>query len=128
MCKPAWTENQTNMERQSIELETICIVDNDVTIAANLQPDKPIYTNIFCDKDQFVDFLLEENNLIAKKIFDSLKENKINEHGAWQIDIQDINDNKPWTPKTKFKLEPVDSEDFEFVCYRLKMLMDENKD
>ncbi|WKZ58820.1 MAG: hypothetical protein QY309_13185 [Cyclobacteriaceae bacterium] len=107
------------MERQLIELETVCITDNDVTIAANLQADKPIYTNIFCDKDQFVNFLLEENSLIAKKIFDSLKENKINEHGAWQIDMQDINDNKPWTPKTKFKLEQVDSEGYEFICYRL---------
>ena len=108
------------MERQLIELETICIVDNDVTIAANLQTDKPTYTNIFCDKDQFVDFLLEENTLLAKKIFDSLKENKINEYGAWQIDIQDINDNKPWTPKAKFKLKPVDSDDYEFICYKLE--------
>ena len=94
-------------------------MDNDVTIAANLQVDKPIYTNIFCSKDQFVDFLLEENSLIAKNIFDSLKENKVNEYGAWQIDIQDVNDNKTWTPKTKFNLEPVDSDSYEFTCYKL---------
>lgn len=99
-------------------------MDNDVTIAANLQADRPssktTYTNIFCDKEQFVDFLLEENSLLAKAIFENLKENKVNEYGTWQIDIQDINDNKPWTPKAKFKLEPVDSDDYEFNCYKLK--------
>ena len=52
-------------ETKYLEIETICIYDNDVTIAANillkgLNYSDIIYTNIFCDSDQLTEFLLEE--------------------------------------------------------------------
>lgn len=106
-----------------LEIETICIYDNDVTIAANimlkgLNYSDSIYTNIFCDNNQLTDFLLEENSLTSKRVFEHKKQKNIDD--SIQIDLHDINDNKPWQVNSKFILETVDSTGFAFTCYRLK--------
>ena len=111
------------VETKYLEIETICIYDNDVTIAANillkgLNYSDSIYTNIFCDNDQLTDFLLEEATLTSKQVFEH--KTKKNENGTIQIDLHDINDNKPWLVNSRFILEPVDSTDYAFTCYRLK--------
>ena len=113
------------MNKRLIDIETICLIDEDVTIACGLldkgeQGDKPTYTNIFCNKRQFIDILLEEKSEVAKTVFENLWQPKFNEYGAMQIDIQDINNDKTWVPSAEFDIEPVDSEDYEFECYRLK--------
>ena len=110
-------------ETKYLEIETICIYDNDVTIAANillkgLNYSDTIYTNIFCDSNQLTDFLLEEATLTSKQVFEH--KTKKNEVGTVQIDLHDINNNKPWLVNSRFILEPVDSTDFAFTCYRLK--------
>ena len=43
--------------------------------------------------------------------------------GTIQIDLHDINNNKPWLVNSKFIIEPVDSADYAFTCYRLKQSM-----
>ena len=117
--------NGNNMENETsyLEIETICIYDNDVTIAANillkdLNYSDSIYTNIFCDNEQLTDFLLEEASYISKQIFEN--KTKKNADGTIQIDLHDINDNKPWRVNSRFILEPVESSDYAFTCYRLK--------
>ncbi len=115
--------NNVLTETRYLEIETICIYDNDVTIAANIQLkglnySDSIYTNIFCDNNQLTDFLLDENTLTSKKVFENKKQMK-GENGI-QIDLHDINENKPWQVVSSFILEPIDSTDFAFTCYRLK--------
>ncbi len=124
-CGQGSLKNIQPMNKRLIDIETICLIDEDVTIACGLlnkdgQGDNSTYTNIFCNKRQFIDILLEEKSEIAKTVFENLWKPKFNEYGTMQIDIQDINNNKTWIPSVEFHIEPVDSEDYEFECYRLK--------
>jgi hypothetical protein len=114
------------MNKQIIDVETICLIDEDVTIACGLLnkkeiDGKPTYTNIFCSREELVDILLEEKSTVAKTVFEQLWTPKFNEYGAMQIDIQDVNNNKTWIPTFEFNIEPVDSRDYEFECYKLRV-------
>jgi hypothetical protein len=112
------------MNKETIDVETICLIDEKITIACGLvnkneSDGKPTYTNIFCSREELIDILLEEKSTVAKTVFEHLWTPKFNEYGVMQIDIQDINNDKTWIPTFEFKIEPVDSEGYEFLCYRL---------
>lgn len=112
------------METNFLEIETICVTDKAVTIAANIllkgfNYSEPAYTNIFCEEEQLTDFLLGISNPISMEIFNSVMNKQRDITKTLQIDLHDINKNKPWAPKRKFILEPVDSSLYEFTCYNL---------
>ncbi len=55
------------MNKQIIDVETICLMNEDITIACGLlnkkeSDGKPTYTNIFCSREELIDILLEEKS------------------------------------------------------------------
>lgn len=108
------------MKTNYFEIESIIAQGTDVTIAANITLEgilysEPVYTNIFCSRDQLTDWMQKDGSPVAQEMLAFFKDGE----ERVQADLEDYNENRRWKPHGRVWLEPVPSPDSAFACYNL---------